>query len=61
MGTIGASVIFILAALALTHYVDISINIWLSVLVGALGGIVIGLVNRILYRWKTRTEDCKFR
>jgi len=45
MGTIGASVIFILAALALTHYVDISINIWLSVVVGALGGIVIGLVT----------------
>ena len=33
MGTIGASVIFILAALALTHYVDISIKIWLSVLI----------------------------
>jgi K(+)-stimulated pyrophosphate-energized sodium pump len=45
MGTIGASVIFILAALALTHYVDVSIKIWLSVLVGALGGIVIGLVT----------------
>jgi len=45
MGTIGASVIFILAALALTHYVDVSINIWLSVVVGALGGIVIGLVT----------------
>ena len=45
IGTIGASVIFILAALAVTHYGDISINIWLSVLVGALGGIVIGLVT----------------
>jgi K(+)-stimulated pyrophosphate-energized sodium pump len=45
IGTIGASVIFILAALAVTHYGDVSINIWLSVLVGALGGIVIGLVT----------------
>ena len=45
MGTIGSTVIFILAALALTYYVDVSINIWLSVLVGALGGIVIGLVT----------------
>ncbi|MBT7354254.1 MAG: sodium-translocating pyrophosphatase, partial [Acidiferrobacteraceae bacterium] len=44
-GTIGASVIFIVAALALTHWSDISLNIWWSVVVGALGGIVIGLVT----------------
>ena len=44
-GTIGASVIFIVAALALIHWSDISLNIWWSVVVGALGGIVIGLVT----------------
>jgi len=44
-GTIGASVIFIIASLALTYLSDISLNIWLSVLVGAIGGIVIGLIT----------------
>ena len=44
-GTIGATVIFIIAALALTWWSDISLNIWWSVVVGALGGIVIGLVT----------------
>jgi K(+)-stimulated pyrophosphate-energized sodium pump len=44
-GTIGATVIFIIAALALTWWSDISLKIWWSVVVGALGGIVIGLVT----------------
>ena len=44
-GTIGATVIFIVAALALTWWSDISLNIWWSVVVGALGGMVIGLVT----------------
>ena len=44
-GTMGASVIFIVAALALIWFTDLSIHIWISVLVGALGGIVIGLVT----------------
>jgi K(+)-stimulated pyrophosphate-energized sodium pump len=44
-GTMGSSVIFILAALALIYFTDLSIYIWVSVLVGALGGIVIGLVT----------------
>ncbi|MDP6651014.1 MAG: sodium-translocating pyrophosphatase, partial [Gammaproteobacteria bacterium] len=45
IGTTGASVIFILAALGFIWYTDLSINIWISVLVGAIGGIVIGLVT----------------
>ena len=44
-GTMGATVIFIVAALALIWFTDLSIHIWISVLVGALGGIVIGLVT----------------
>ena len=44
-GTIGATVIFIIAALALTWWSDISLKIWWSVVVGALGGIAIGLVT----------------
>jgi len=44
-GTIGSSVIFIVAALGLTHWSDVSLNIWWSVVVGAVGGIIIGLVT----------------
>ena len=45
VGTIGATIIFIIAAFALIHLVELSVNIWLAVLVGAVGGIVIGLVT----------------
>ena len=44
-GPIGATVIFIIAALVLTWWSDISLKIWWSVVVGAVGGIVIGLVT----------------
>ena len=44
-GTIGATVIFVIAALALTWWSDLSLKIWWSVVVGAVGGIVIGLVT----------------
>jgi len=44
-GTMGASIIFIVAALILIWRFDLNINIWGAVLVGALGGIVIGLVT----------------
>ena len=43
--TIGATIIFIVAAFATIHLVELSVNIWLAVLVGAVGGIVIGLVT----------------
>ena len=45
IGTIGASVVFIAAALALVHYLQISLNVWGAVVVGAAGGIGIGLVT----------------
>jgi len=44
-GTMGASIIFIIAAFGLISTVDLSLNIWGAVLVGAVGGIVIGLVT----------------
>ncbi|MFQ5949318.1 MAG: sodium/proton-translocating pyrophosphatase, partial [Nitrospiria bacterium] len=44
-GTIGASLLFMLAALGVVKYSGISIWVWVAVLVGAVGGIVIGLVT----------------
>ena len=45
IGTIGATIIFIVAAFATIHLVELSVKLWLAVLVGAVGGIVIGLVT----------------
>jgi K(+)-stimulated pyrophosphate-energized sodium pump len=45
IGTIGATVIFIIAALVVTGLSGIAIAVWGSVLVGAAGGIIIGLVT----------------
>jgi len=44
-GTMGASVIFIIASYILIAQMDASSNIWIAVLSGALGGIIIGLVT----------------
>jgi len=44
-GTIGASVLFILIALVLIATMDLSLKVWGSVVVGAVGGIIIGLVT----------------
>ncbi len=45
IGTIGSTVLFIVAAYVLLLALDVSAKVWLSVLCGALGGIVIGLVT----------------
>ena len=45
IGTISASLIFIAAAAAVVSWVGVSLAVWGSVLVGAVGGIVIGLVT----------------
>ena len=45
IGTIGATVLFIIAALALILAMEISVNVWGAVLVGAVGGIGIGLIT----------------
>ena len=45
IGTIGATIVFILAAYVLLASIGIGVNVWLCVVCGALGGIVIGLVT----------------
>ena len=45
IGTIGASVLFIVVALLVIWAMGISIKIWAAVVAGALGGIIIGLVT----------------
>ncbi len=45
IGTIGASVIFIVVALLFISMVDVTSKIWVAVLAGAVGGIIIGLVT----------------
>lgn len=45
IGTIGATVIFIAASYGLLATMSISVNLWLCVVSGAVGGIVIGLVT----------------
>ena len=44
-GTIGSSVLFIIAAYYMIELVGASIGVWLAVLVGAIGGIIVGLVT----------------
>lgn len=45
MGTIGASAIFIVLALILIFSLGGTFNLWMAVLSGAIGGIIIGLVT----------------
>jgi len=45
IGTIGASVLFIVAALVTVKVVGLSVGVWGAVLCGTVGGIIIGLVT----------------
>ena len=45
MGTISAAVIFITGSYSVIDALGIHINIWWSVIAGAVGGIIIGLVT----------------
>ena len=45
IGTIGATVLFMIAAFAAIRYFGVSVNVWGAVAVGALGGIGIGLIT----------------
>jgi len=45
IGTIGSTVIFIVVALLFIAMIDVTAKIWVAVLSGAVGGIVIGLVT----------------
>jgi K(+)-stimulated pyrophosphate-energized sodium pump len=45
IGTMGASVLFIVVAFLVIAISDASLRVWVAVLVGAIGGIIIGLVT----------------
>ncbi len=45
IGTMGSSIIFIIAAYILIQNMGASINVWVAVLSGAVGGIIIGLIT----------------
>lgn len=45
IGTIGSSVVFIIAAYILIGALGVSSNVWVAVLTGAVGGIIVGLVT----------------
>ena len=44
-GTIGSAVIFIILSYFLVNYVGIANGVWIAVLVGSIGGIIVGLVT----------------
>ena len=45
IGTIGATLIFMVVSFLVVRYFDVSVNVWASVAVGAVGGIGIGLIT----------------
>ena len=45
MGTIGSAVLFIVTSYFLIDFLDVSNSIWVAVLMGSFGGIIIGLVT----------------
>ena len=62
MGTIGASVLFIIAAFFVISMLGLVTGIWVAVLAGAVGGIIIGLVTGITLpanRWSTSPNLAK--
>ncbi len=44
-GTIGSAVIFVLTSYFLINFMGVSLGVWIAVLVGSVGGIVVGLVT----------------
>ncbi len=44
-GTIGATLIFIVAAYGVTQFLGVDVDVWVCVLLGAVGGVLIGLVT----------------
>ena len=45
IGTIGATILFMVAALGVVSIVGVSMKVWVAVLAGAVGGIIVGLVT----------------
>ena len=44
-GTIGSAVLFVILSYFLIDLIEISIGVWIAVLVGSVGGIIVGLVT----------------
>ena len=44
-GTIGSAVIFVISAFFLVKFMGVALGVWVAVLVGAVGGIIVGLVT----------------
>ncbi len=44
-GTIGSAVIFVITSYFLINYMGVSSGVWIAVLVGSVGGIVVGLIT----------------
>ncbi len=44
-GTIGSAVLFVVLSYFLVDLMDVSIGVWIAVLVGSVGGIVVGLIT----------------
>ncbi|MEC7875667.1 MAG: sodium-translocating pyrophosphatase [Pseudomonadota bacterium] len=45
IGTMGTSILFIITAFILIKELGVSVNVWIAVLTGAVGGIIVGLVT----------------
>ena len=44
-GTIGSAIFFIIASYLLINYLNVSVGVWVAVLIGSIGGIIVGLVT----------------
>ncbi len=44
-GTIGSAVVFVVTSYFLIQYMNVSTGVWIAVLVGSIGGIIVGLVT----------------
>ena len=44
-GTIGSAIFFIISSYLLINYLNVSVGVWVAVLIGSIGGIIVGLVT----------------
>ena len=44
-GTIGSALIFVISSFFLIEYMEVAVGVWVAVLAGAVGGIIVGLVT----------------
>jgi K(+)-stimulated pyrophosphate-energized sodium pump len=57
VGTISTSVVFIALAYFLFGWVDVGANVWWPTVAGSVGGVIIGLVDRVLHRRQAGARD----